>query len=161
MVVDSPEMAELDRVVDLWVELARGQRPHGSHLLTEENRKSMRESMARRVISGGLLVSRGGDDADDPDRIVGFVMFGPDTGSYEQDVERGVVENIYVDAAVRDDGRGSDLLEAAERRLFEMGSDRVYLDVMANNEDARRFYDRRGYTPHRVELEKDLENDNH
>lgn len=161
MAVEPPEMTELDRVADCWVALAREQRPHGSHLLADENRESVRESMARRLVSGGLLVTRAGDDADDPDRIVGFVSFGPDAGGYQQDVDRGVVENIYVEPAFRGEGRGSDLLRAAEGRLFEGGCDRVSLEVIAENEAARRFYERLGYAPHRVELEKGRENDNH
>lgn len=100
-------------------------------------------------------------EADDPDRIVGFVMFGPETGSFHLDVTRGVVENIYVLPAYRGEGRGSELLEAAETRLFEAGFDRVSLDVMAANDAARRFYERHGYDPHRLELEKGPENDTH
>lgn len=161
MVVEPPEMTELDRVADCWVALAREQRPHESHLLADENREAIRESMARRLVSDGLLVTRAGEGAEDPDRIVGFVSFGPDAGGYEQDVDRGVVENIYVDPAYRGEGRGSELLAAAERRLFESGCDRVSLEVMATNEGARGFYDRMGYVPHRVELEKRPENDNH
>lgn len=101
------------------------------------------------------------DTADDPERIVGFVMFGPETGSFDLDVSRGVVENLYVLPAYRGEGRGSALLEAAETRLFERGFDRVCLDVMAGNEAARRFYARHGYAPHRVQLEKGPKNDTH
>ena len=193
MRIAAPTMAEVDDVADLWVSLAADQRAHRSHLLAAENRGTIREAIARRVVSGGLLVVRAGDatsanleadgendgdaadraggdggdddaeaDGDeDPDRLVGFVMFGPETGDFEQEVVRGVVENIYVDPAFRGRGVGGELLAAAEERLFEDGADRVSLEVLADNEDARRFYARHGYAPHRVELEKDGENDTH
>lgn len=179
MGVEPPEMHEIGDVADLWVSLARDQRTHRSHLRAEPNRSSIQESLAQRVVTEGVLVSRAGDtdarpkvdestgddDAEttgtDPRRIVGFVMFGPETGSYDLDVSRGVVENLYVDPAYRGEGRGSALLEAAERRLFEAGFDRVTLEVLAANDGARRFYERHGYTTHRLELEKGAENDTH
>ena len=37
----------------------------------------------------------------------------------------------------------------------------VSLEAMAANERARRFYERHGYRPHRVELEKPARNDTH
>jgi ribosomal protein S18 acetylase RimI-like enzyme len=35
------------------------------------------------------------------------------------------------------------------------------LEVLAGNETARRFYETHGYEPHRVEMEKAPESDNH
>jgi ribosomal protein S18 acetylase RimI-like enzyme len=96
----------------------------------------------------------GSDDSDDGGRaIVGFVMFGPETGSYDQSVDRGIVENVFVRADYRGRGVGSALLDAAERALIDSGVDRIALEAMANNDAARRLYARRGYRPHRVELE--------
>jgi ribosomal protein S18 acetylase RimI-like enzyme len=153
MEIEPPTMEETETVADLWVSLARGQRSHGSHLRSEANRATITDAISRHLITGGLLVAR------DPD-IVGFVMFGPEAGSYEQDVTRGVVHNLYVVAGRRDEGVGTALLEAAERRLAEDGADTVALEVMAGNDSARRFYERAGYRPHRIELEKRTESDN-
>jgi|GEM_PF-236180 len=61
--------ADVDRVADLWVELARGQRGYGSELLGMGNRTAIRESLARSAVTGELLLARasvggeGGGDA--------------------------------------------------------------------------------------------------
>jgi ribosomal protein S18 acetylase RimI-like enzyme len=69
------------------------------------------------------------------------------------------VQNIYVTPNHRGEGIGSELLAEAETRLAEAGADAVSLEVMADNEGARRFYRRHSYGPHRVELEKSVESD--
>ncbi|WP_225333829.1 GNAT family N-acetyltransferase [Halomicrobium urmianum] len=142
-----------DAVVDLWTALAADQLAHGSHILPGENRATIRESVDRRLVADELLVARR-DGA-----TVGFVMFTVECGRFEQDADRGIVENIYVTPAHRGCGVGSELLAAAERTLEERGVDAVALDVMADNESARRFYRRHGYEPHRVQMEKATESD--
>ena len=97
------------------------------------------------------------DRAGDEGAVVGFVMFGPETGSYEQSVDRGIIENLYVQPEYRNRGVGTALLDAAERALAESGVDRIALEAMADNEAARRLYARRGYSVHRVELEAPTE----
>jgi len=148
--ITEAEPAESGTVVDLWVELAAGQRQHGSHLTAEENRTQIRESIVRAISADRLLVAR-------EDDIVGFVMFSTERTRYEQDVSRGIVENLYVVPDSRERGVGSALLDAAEQRLRTRGVDRITLEAMARNERARRFYRERGYNPHRVELEKALD----
>jgi ribosomal protein S18 acetylase RimI-like enzyme len=150
VVITDADPAESDAVADLWVTLAEGQRDHGSHLESRANRTHIREAIVRAIAADRLLVAR----ADD---IVGFVMFGTETTRYEQTVSRGIVENIYVVSDRRNEGIGSALLEAAEDRLREQGVDAIALEAMAHNERAREFYRQRGYTPHRVELEKRLD----
>jgi ribosomal protein S18 acetylase RimI-like enzyme len=90
--------------------------------------------------------------------LVGFVMFDTERTRYEQDVSRGIIENIYVVPDHRGGGIGSALLDAAEQRLRARDIDSIALEAMAPNERARRFYRERGYDPHRVELEKSLDN---
>lgn len=153
MDIEAPTTDEVDELADLWVALACDQRRYGSRLLAAENRDQIRDSIAHHVVAGGLLVAR------DPD-VVGFVMFAPEAGQYEQDVARGVVQNIYVRPERRGEGIGTALLERAESMLAAAGVDVVTLDAMAENEAARRFYRRHGYDVHRVELEKRVENDN-
>lgn len=153
MVIDTPTTDDVDAIVDQWVALARDQRDYDSHIVPERNRSTVREAVLRRIVSDELLVAR------EDGGVVGFVMFTRESGQYEQDVQRGVVQNIYVVPDHRRRGIGTALLTAAEDALTESGVDRVALDVMAKNEDARRFYRRHGYGPHRVQLEKSPESD--
>jgi ribosomal protein S18 acetylase RimI-like enzyme len=151
--LDSPETDAAGEIADLWVELARAQRAFGSHLHAESNRATIREAVVRHIISGGLLVAR------DEDAIIGFVMFGPETERYEQDVSRGIVRNIVVRPKYRNEGIGAELLSAAESELRDADFEVVSLSVLSDNEAARRFYARQGYEPHRIDLEKPLESD--
>lgn len=144
---------DVDRLVDLWVALAAEQRPHGSHLPPERNRAHARETIAHQVVTDGVRVAVV-DDA-----VVGFVTFELETGRYEQDVDRGAVTDLYVVPDHRDAGLGGRLLDAAESALNAAGAEAVALEAMADNDAARRFYERRGYRPHRVEFEKGLESD--
>ncbi|PSP85205.1 GNAT family N-acetyltransferase [Halobacteriales archaeon QS_1_68_17] len=146
---------DADALADLWVDLARGQRTHGSHLRAAENRSVARESLLRHVVAGELLVARDGD------RILGFVTVSIETGEYETDASRGIVENLFVRPDYRNAGIGGELLAAGEELLADRGAEVVKLEVVADNRAARRFYRRRGYEPHRVVLERPLESDNH
>ena len=138
----------------LWVRLAESQRAYGSHLLPEKNRQQIRETIVRHIVSNTVLVARDDD-------IVGFVMFTMETGGYQQDKKRGIIQNLYIEPPYRDSGLGAELLQAAEEKLEQRGAETIGLEVMANNKDARRFYRRLGYEPHRVELEKSVESDTH
>ncbi|MFB6185191.1 MAG: N-acetyltransferase family protein [Haloarculaceae archaeon] len=150
--------AGTDRVEDLtdcWVALAREQRQYDSHLRADANRASIRESMVRHAVADRALVAV--EDGD----VLGFVTFDVETGHYEQDVERGIVEHLFVVPDRREEGIGTRLLSAAETALADRGVDVVALDAMADNEAARRFYRRHGYEPHRVTIEKSIESDTH
>jgi ribosomal protein S18 acetylase RimI-like enzyme len=140
-------------IADLWVDLATDQRQHGSHLLPEENRTRVRETMLKHVVTDTALVARRDDE------VVGFVTFGQESESFQQDVSRGIVHNIYVRSGHRGEGVGSGLLDTAEEVLASRGVDTLSLQAMAPNEAARAFYRRHGYEPHRVELEKPAESD--
>lgn len=156
---------DVDAVVDQWVDLAHEQRAHDTHILPEANRERIRETFLRRVLTEELLVARGSEAGGDggeaggdgeEDAILGFVAFGTETGSFEDDVDRGVVSNLFVRPDRRGEGIGAELLGAAERSLRDSGASVVALEAMADNEAARRFYRRHGYEPHRIEFEKDL-----
>ena len=66
--VDAATMNDLDAVTELWVDLARGQRRHGSTLLAAENREAARKWVARSIVTGELLVARPDDAARDAAR---------------------------------------------------------------------------------------------
>jgi ribosomal protein S18 acetylase RimI-like enzyme len=151
--VEPADPAVADAVADLWVALAREQRPRGSHLRPDANRGAIRESLARHAAEDGLTVAREGDD------LVGFVRFGIEHGPLTQDRTRGVVRDLYVVPARRDDGVGARLLDAAETALRDRGAGVVALEALAANADAIRFYERQGYRPHRIEFERKVEND--
>lgn len=151
MKIEPAGTGEADRLADLWVDLAEGQRAFGSHVLAADNRTAARESLVRHAVVGEVLVAR------EDDRVLGFVSFVPESGGFERDVDRGVVENLFVVPGRRSEGIGTALLEAAEERLADAGADLVTLEAMADNEDALRFYRQRGYAAHRIELERETD----
>jgi len=144
---------DADEITSQWLDLAGGQRSYGSHILPEENRSTARDAVLRHIVADELTV------ATEDGSLLGFVMYTVETGEYEQDTTRGLVRNIYVVPEHRDRGVGTALLEAAESTLNDRGADRIALEVMAENEPARRFYRRHGYTPHRIALENPTESD--
>jgi ribosomal protein S18 acetylase RimI-like enzyme len=154
-VVERPTREAIETLTDMWVALASEQRAYGSHLLAEANRSAIREILLRQVVTERLFVASVDDTA------LGFVTYNVESGYYEQDVTRGVVEHLYVRPDHRNRGVGSALLDAAERALADEDVDALALEVMAGNDAARRFYRRHGFRPHRVEMEKPAENDNH
>ena len=155
MPVELATLEDLDRVVELWVALAAEQRAHGSHLTAESNRALMREALAGHVVDHTCLVARSGDR--DPPPVVGFVSYDVERDGLDRDVDRGVVQNLYVVPEARDRGHGTELLRAAESALAAAGVDRIALEAMAANEAARRFYEERGYEPHRLTYERRLD----
>jgi len=155
MEITTPQPAAVDVLTDYWVELASDQRQYGSRLLAAENSAAVAETIARHIVTDGLLVARENND------ILGFVMYTVEDGRYIQDQQTGVIVNLYVRPASRNKAIGSTLLSAAEAELAEAGVETVTLEVLAANDDARRFYDRHDYQPHRVELAKSIENDTH
>ena len=156
--IDAADTADADLMADRWVDLAADQREYGSHLRPADNRDRIHETLLQHVVNDTALVARA-VDADDPAPVVGFVTFGRETGGYDQDVDRGIVHNIYVAPEHRRAGVGSALVSAAERTLAARGVEAVALEAMATNAAARAFYRSQGYEPHRVELEKPLESD--
>lgn len=139
---------EVERITELWLSLAEGQRAYGSHILCEDNRIPIRESILRATVDGRVLV------AEDQERLIGLVEFAIEHGRYAQDAVRGSIQNLYVRPEYRNDGLGSSLLDRAEDRLEERGVDVLAIEAMAENTAALRFYRERGYTDHRVELER-------
>jgi ribosomal protein S18 acetylase RimI-like enzyme len=136
-------------VTELWVTLAREQRAHGSHLLPAANRDQARDLVAQYVHADGVAVA-------DDDGVVGFVMFHAETGFFETDATRGVVDNVYVTPDARDEGVGSALLDYAEAELAERGATVLAVEALWENEPARRLYEGRGYDPHRITFEQPL-----
>jgi ribosomal protein S18 acetylase RimI-like enzyme len=138
-------------VADLWLDLAADQRRHGSHLLTDTNREAVAEALARSAVDGRLHVAVSDGE------IVGFARYRVERGPLDTDVSRGVVSDLYVTPDWRREGVGSALLTTVEVALRDQGIEVVALEALARNADARRFYERRGYRPHRIEFERPLD----
>lgn len=149
------DTGDVDRLTALWVELADSQRRHGSHLRPTENEVPIRETMHRHAVADTALLARRGDE------IVGFVTFDLESGRYRQDRTRGLIHNVYVTPPHRSAGIGRALIEAAEAALSEAGADVVAIGAMADNDAAVSLYRRLGYAPHRLELEKPINDDDH
>lgn len=164
--IEAATQDDLDAVTDRWVSLVADQRAHGAHLLPEENRTEARDVISQYIHTANIAVARLATNNDDSDAdlatpVVGFVMYHLETGLYDQDVTRGIIDNVYVDPEHRDGTVGSQLIEYAESELADDGADVFALSVMYDNDAARRLYERRGYEPHRVMLEKPTESDTH
>jgi len=155
MEIEFATVDQAEALTDMWIALADEQTQYDSHVLGERNRSVVADELSRHAVTDRLVI------ATEDGHPVGFVMFTLDRGSYEMDVTQGVIENLYVEPEVRNEGIGSELLETAERQLDKRGAETVVLEAMAGNMAARRFYRRHGYDSHRVQLEKSLESDNH
>jgi ribosomal protein S18 acetylase RimI-like enzyme len=76
--------------------------------------------------------------AEDEGKMVGTVIGGFDG-------RRGLIYHLAVDEAYRQKGLGSLLMDEVERRLKAKGCIKCYLMVTGDNDNAMRFYERRGW----------------
>ena len=152
MRVEPATLDDVERLADLWVDLAREQRQHGSHLNAATNREAIKAVFSQQVVDDLILVAR---DAE----IFGFVNFSIEEGYFDQSVTRGIIQNVYVRPESRDRGIGTALMDASEAELTRRGADVIALEAMAANDAARRLYERRGYEEHRIEVEKPTKSD--
>ena len=72
-------------------------------------------------------------------QIVGTII-----GGY--DGRRGMIYHLAVQAAMREQGIGTLLLEEVERRLQSKGCRKCYLLITAENTGAAQFYEQRSWT---------------
>ncbi|AGB16165.1 acetyltransferase [Halovivax ruber XH-70] len=158
-VVEFASGTDVDQVLECWLRLADEQRAHGSAVHVDDNREPMRQILSAQQVANGLLVARVGDE------IVGFVTFTVETETVAVDPTRGLLTNIWVDPAHRNEGIGTALLDAAETELADRGADVCRLEVLEDNESARRFYRDHDYESRRRIMERSLrareKNDTH
>jgi len=87
--------------------------------------------------------------------VVGYafahVHIGPDD-TWDTGDRIGGVESLAVLPLDRGRGLGTLLLDCAEAVLDRLGVQDVMIGVLAGNDDAQRFYERRGMTPAIVKL---------
>ena len=67
------------------------------------------------------------------------------------------VSDVYVRSAFRGQDFGRALLDAAEQYCHVQGLDRLRLNVIADNQNARKAYEAQGYRPVVLTLEKRLD----
>jgi len=105
-------------------------------------------SVADREKRWAESLDRGGSEtlvADADGQLVGFISYGK---SRQERAERdeGEIYAIYVSSSHWSMGVGRSLWEAALARLRELGFVRAIVWVLAANEKAIQFYERRGFT---------------
>lgn len=159
--IDDATADDVERVVELWTDLVEHGRAYGLTLRSDANRLVAREVLAAAVGDDRVLVARAGtageQDESADGRVVGFCSLALETGGFERDSVRGVVENLYVEPAARGEGLGSALLETAEERLAERGAGTVAVEAMVADDAVRSFYRDRGFEERRVTLAKRVE----
>jgi ribosomal protein S18 acetylase RimI-like enzyme len=97
-----------------------------------------------------MVAERGGD-------IVGYVYAAIEPLSWKDlRDECGYIHDLLVTAAVRRAGVGEALLNAAIEWLRERGMPRVVLGTAAQNETARRLFERRGFRATMIEMTLEL-----
>jgi ribosomal protein S18 acetylase RimI-like enzyme len=90
-------------------------------------------------------------------RIVGYVYAAIEPLSWKDlRDECGYIHDLLVDDAARGRGAGEALLNTAIEWLQERGMPRVVLGTAAQNENARRLFQRRGFRPTMIEMTMEL-----
>lgn len=110
-----------------------------------------------------FLESQLGDDdsivmvAEQRGQIVGYVYAAVEPLSWKDlRDECGFIHDLLVTDAARGHGAGDGLLNAAIGWLQQRGMPRVVLGTAAQNERARRLFERRGFRPTMIEMTLEL-----
>jgi ribosomal protein S18 acetylase RimI-like enzyme len=117
--------ADYPQVESLWATMDKGVR-----LGRSDTREEIQKKIAR---DPDLFLV-----AEEDGQIIGTVIGGFDG-------RRGMLYHLAVVASSRGQGVGSRLMDEIESRLRTKGCVRCYLMVLAGNEDAMRYYEKRGW----------------
>lgn len=139
---------DLEAVAAAITALATEQRAAGSLIDPTASAAELRRWLAERIVGEGVIV------AESSGTVVGVVTCSPLRDGLRRTEPVGIVEYLHVDPEHRDEGIGSDLLRRAEEHLADRGVAVVELEVLTDNEEARRFYTAQGYRPRRLRLAK-------
>jgi GNAT superfamily N-acetyltransferase len=92
------------------------------------------------VPRAAVLVAR------DADRLLGYAMIraADAAGSWQRGDQVSTLETLVVADSARGTGAGRELLDAARERIAEWGAQVMTISVIADNEQAERFYRREG-----------------
>ena len=93
-------------------------------------------------------------------RICGYVYAAIEPRNWKElREEAGFIHDLVVDAAARGSGVGRQLMEAALAWLRERGAARVILWTAAQNEAARRLFERAGFRRTMIEMTRELDDE--
>jgi ribosomal protein S18 acetylase RimI-like enzyme len=116
--------------------------------LTDDYRKRWLDWVARCVRDdpGCVLVAVPEETAGGPERLAGYAFLLPERLAFVWDA--AVLNELWVAERNRESGLADDLLERAlaHAQKQTLPLDRLVLDVDAENERARAFYERHGFT---------------
>jgi ribosomal protein S18 acetylase RimI-like enzyme len=146
--------AELDALEPLWIALHRHHRtvvPSTAMLVDDDSVSwSRRRALYRGWMATGdalvLVARRGGTPVG---YAVAHLQDGPDD-TFAVGARYAELYSLSVAPDARGGGVGTALMDTLDERLAELGIADLSIGVMAGNEDALRFYRRRGLVP--VEL---------
>jgi len=107
-----------------------------------------------RSSDGGFLV------AENDGLIIGVIIYGVEEefgyNVRPQFARCGNISDIYVRGDYREHGIGRMLIAAAEEKLRGLGISRVQITTLAENIEARGFYESKGYRSYQVQYAKEL-----
>ena len=147
-IVERLDPARLDELEPLWAALMSRHAEVWSLLPMRESHVSwtLRRGQYEAWLADEgsfVLVARRGDVP------IGYLMVDVDEGdeTYATGDRVARLETLVVAEGDRDAGVGGLLFDAAMAELERLGVDDLFVGYMDGNEAARRFYERRGFTP--------------
>lgn len=103
----------------------------------------------KRYLSAGQAVVCG---AFDGEQLIGFIW--AYRYPYREDSNRLYVSVVHIDSSYRGKGIGKKMLREVEDEACRMGVKALWLHAEAENDGARRFYEREGYVQERIQYVK-------
>jgi ribosomal protein S18 acetylase RimI-like enzyme len=93
-----------------------------------------------------------------PEKLTGYVLVEVHVAddTWRMGERLAEVQTLVVSQSARGSGLGTALMDAAEEELRRRGVRAMFVGVVTSNEDALRFYRRRGLEPHLVKLYKPI-----
>ncbi len=149
----------LDELVAFWMLLHRHQAAvappiAGVPVLSEEASAAIVLEMYREWLSGADGFALFAEDDGHP---VGYLVAFYEDPHFMWDTGRvGHVDSFYVLPEVRGRGVGRLMMDRAYAVMRDAGATTVALEMIATNDDARRFYDREGFTTTFVQMHRHL-----
>ena len=148
------KISDLEAIMDLSQGLFEFEREFGKTFnMNWSHSDDGKKFFASRIEGeGGLTLV-----AEKDTKIVGYLCSHTATYSYRSINPITEIENLYVDEAVRYNGIGKVLMKELKRILKERNVKRLKLGVLAQNEQAIKFYKKLGFDEFESILEMDMD----